>query len=889
MTPPRPPRVSAWLLRLAADPKRRDAQLGDLAEEFDQRAVSDRRGAARWYRRQALGSLAPNLAYRVGRALRPTKASRGDGTMRTILRDLRLALRGYGRNAAFSSVIVLTLGLGIGAIATTFSVVHGLVLDPFPFPEPDRIVGVGTAYPRLGADLGFFENLSPAEFVDIRDNASSLEDVIAWDMGNRQIDSEGPPENVFTAFWWGDALTTLGMEAHLGRGFSADEVRTGAQVAMLSYDLWVRRFGADSSMVGAAIGVNGSPHTLVGIFPSGVDIYGTDLWTLMAVEPEAFARNRRQFQVMARVREGASLEQVNAELEGIAARVARDHGAEFEEYAGWAMRAMTWSDVSSQLYRTGAFVLLGAVGFVLLLVCANTANLLLARAQGRRREMALRTALGAGRARLVAQLLTESVALALVGGVLGVAIGRLGIRGVLAFIDAIGLNVAGSVEMNGPVLLFTAAAAVGSGVLFGLAPAFQASSTDIASTLQSEGRSATVGASRQRLLRTLVGVEVALAFILLAGGGLFLNSFIRVNSVDPGFQPENVLTMRLTVPRERYGAAAIPVFFRTLTERLEGLPGVRDVGAGTQFPAVAFSFRQVYFDGPEADAEATLPTTLATVVTRGYFEALGIPLVRGRTFDDSDAAGTPNVAVVNEEVADRYFDGRDPIGQRLKLGSAEADTPWWEIVGVVGSTRNLGLDSDPFPEVFAVHEQAGGQQNQLFLLIRTETDPRAVLPAVQGAVREMDPDQPVYAIRTVEETLQQGLAPMRASTLFLSIFAGFALVLAAVGIYSVVSFTVSERTQEIGVRVALGADRGRVRRLVVGQALLPVLVGAGVGVAASVAMGGVLQRILFDVTGTDPLTLGSVAVVLVGVAVAACWVPAYRAARLDPVDALRAE
>lgn len=809
--------------------------------------------------------------------------------MRTLRMDLRLAIRGMGRDLPFHMVLVLTVGLGIGAIATIFSVVYGLILDPFPFPEPDRIVGVGTAHPRLGTDLGFFENLSPAEYVDIRDQTSTLEDVVAWDMGNRQIDTEGPPENVFTAFWWGDVLTTLQMDAHLGRGFTEDEVREGAAVAMLSHDIWVSRFGADSTMIGDALSVNGHPHTLVGIFPRGVGIYGTDLWTTMARSPDEYSRTRRQFQVMARIAPGASLSQVNAELAGLADRVERDHVAELEEYAGWSMQAMTWADVSSLTFRTGVYVLMGAVSFVLLLVCANTANLLLARAQGRRREMAVRTALGAGRGRLVSQLLTESVALGLLGGVLGIGLAFLGVRGVNGFLSALGLSLAGTVEVNGPVLAFTAAVAVGAGVLFGLAPAIQASAGGIAGTLQTETRGATGSGSRQRLQRTLVGVEVALAFVLLAGGGLLLNSFIRVNRVDTGFEASDVLTMRLTLPREEYGDDAVPAFFRDLTERLQALPGIREAAAGTQYPGVAFSFRQVFFEGADADAETTLPTTLATVVTEGYFEALGIPLLRGRTFGEEDRAGTPNVAVVNEEAARRYFGQEDPVGRRLKLGDSGPDTPWWEIVGVVRSTRNLGLDQDPFPEVFAVHDQVGGIQNQLFLILRTRGEPMSLVPAVRETVLEMDADQPVYAIRTVEQTYAQSVASMRAATLFLSIFAGFALVLAAVGIYSVVSYTVSERTKEIGVRLALGADRGRVQRLVVGQALLPVVVGAVAGVATAVGVGGALERLLFEVGSGDPLTLMLVAILLVAVAALASWVPAFRAARLDPVTSLRVE
>lgn len=333
----------------------------------------------------------------------------------------------------------------------------------------------------------------------------------------------------------------------------------------------------------------------------------------------------------------------------------------------------------------------------------------------------------------------------------------------------------------------------------------------------------------------------------------------------------------------------MPQFFRDLTERLEAVPGVTAAGAGTQFPPVAFAFSQIHFDGADPDPDATLPTVLTTVVTRGYFDALGIPVRSGRTFTDLDGAGSPNVGIINEEAARRYFPNQNPIGRRLKIGSSAPEAPWWEIVGVVGATRNLGLDSEPYPEVFAVHEQVGGNQNQLFLVLRAASDPNDLVPAVRSAVLEMDPDQPIYGVRTIEETYQQGIAPMRATALFLTIFASFALALAALGIYSVVSFTVTDRTQEIGVRVALGADQGRVRRLVVRQALLPVLVGAGVGMAGAVAVSRGLQGLLYEVTGTDPLTFLSVLFTLVAVAVAASWLPAFRAARMDPVEALRSE
>jgi predicted permease len=888
--PPRPPRLAELLVRLTAHEAQRDDQLGDLLEDFEERAAHRRAAARGWYWRQALGSAAANLGYRLHASRRNTTAhAKGDGAMGTLLQNIRHALRSARKNLGFSAVVVLTLGLGIGANTTIFSAVHGLILDPFPFPEPDRIVGIGTAYPKLGGEMAFWENLSPAEYEDVRDNSRTLEAVVAWDMGNRQISGEGTPQNVFTGFWWGDALRTLGMKAHLGRGFSDEEIESRAPVALLSYRIWRDRFGADSTMVGDKILMNDAPHTLVGILPEGVALYGMDLWTLMPIEPDRYPRNRRQFQLIARVRDGSTLRDVNTELDGLARRTEQAYGAEFEEYQGWTLRALTWNHVSSRPFRAGAFILMGAVGFVLLLVCANTANLLLARAQGRRREMAVRTAMGAGRGRLLGQLLTESLVLAFLGGAVGVGLARLGNAGVRALLTTLALPVAGEVELNGAVLGFTAVLAIAAGVVFGLVPAFHASRAEISSVLQAEGKGSTAGRSHQRLQRTLVGAEVALAFVLLAGGGLLVNSFMRLSRVDTGFASDHVLTMRLTLPREKYSGDAVPAFFQDLTERVEGIPGVRMAAAASQFPPLGFSFRELWFEGGAPSEDQTLPRALTTVVTAGYFETLGIPLRAGRPFDGRDAAGSPLVAVINEVAARRWFPDRDPVGARLKIGGPDADAPWFEIVGVVGATQNRGLDRPPEPEVFGLHAQLGDGANQLFLLARTNVEPRSVLPALRRAIQAMDPDQPVYAIQTVDEAFASGTATRRATTLFLTLFAFFALALAAVGIYAVVSFTVSERTQEIGLRVALGADAGGVRRLVVRQALVPVIVGAGVGLGLAVPVGGALKGMLFEVAAVDPTTMGIVALLLVGVAAAASWIPAWRASRLDPVEALRVE
>jgi putative ABC transport system permease protein len=882
---PRPPRHARLLLEwLAGDD---DTLVGDLDEELAAYQQSERGPAAArwWYRRQVLKSVLPLAGRRIRRATSMMMRRRrgGDGMMSELAQDLRYTLRTLRKNGGFAGVIMLTLALGIGANTIIYSVVDGLVLNPFPFPEGDRLVAVGTQYPALGqTDVNYIEHISPAEYVDLRDESRSLERVVAWDMGNRQVSFDEVTENVFTGFWWGNAFETLEVEPYLGRGMSWEETVRGDAVAVLSHRLWTNAFGGDESLVGRSIMMNGNPYTVVGIMPTGTVMYGMDLWIPMGVEPSVFPRNRRQFQVIGRLADGYALAEVNAELEGLARRTEQAWRADFEEYEGWRLTADTWTGANVATLRPAAFILLGAVGFVLLLVCTNIASLLLAKSATRRQEMALRRAMGAGRGRLMRQVLTESVTLAVAGGALGVALAWLGVGAISGIIATVPF-VSGGVAMNERVLLFTAGISVLAGIAFGMVPALQSAKSGIQGELKSDASRATGSLSRLGMQRVFVGVEVALALVLLAGGGLLVNSVIRMNQVDPGFAAEEVLTMRLTLPWEQYDFPAIGAFFQELEERVAALPGVDRVGVGTQFPPVAFSYQRVAAEGRETLDEGQIPTAMATVVSPGYFEALGIPLLRGRAFNDLDVEGVPLVGVLNEAAADLLFPGTDALGRRMLVGEQPV-----EVVGVVANTRNQGIDVDPFPEVFASLRQIPGA-NQLFLLVRTSLDAESLLPAIRTEIREMDPDQPVYAIRTADVVLAQATAPRRIAANVLIVFAGFALVLAVVGIFSVVSFSVADRTREIGVRVALGAEGDQVRWLMVRQALVPVVVGAVFGLAGAVAVGRAIEGFLFGVSGTDAVTLSGVVGVMLGAAVLASWLPARRASRLDPVRALRGE
>ena len=888
----RPPLLPRLLVRLAAPARRRAVILGDLEEEYAQRVAAGgtmREGARRWYWSQALRSAGPLMALRWRReGSAPGTTERGGGAgMETLIQNVRFGLRSLRRNMGFTALVILTLALGIGANSVIFSAVNGAILNPFPFPEPDRIVGVGTGYPRIGEELGFFENLSPAEYEDVKAQSRLLEDVVAWDMGFRQIDTDGPPSSTFTAFWWGDALQTLEMDAHLGRGFTEEEVREGAPVAMLSHRFWQTHFGGDPALVGTAISVNGTPYTLVGILPPGVLIYGTDLWTVMPVPPSAYPRNRRQFQILARVAPGATIREVNTELEGIARRVEGEYVGEFEEYAGWQVEAWTWTDVNVSTLRPAAAILMGAVGFLLLLVCVNVANMLLARATGRRREIAVRTAMGAGRGRLFGQLLTESVVLAGAGGLVGLGLAWAGTGAAQRYLDTMGVPVPGRITMDGPVLLFTLALSVVAGLVFGTLPALQATRDGLRGALSSEGRGTTGTGSRQRLLRTFVGLEVAVALVLLVAGGLLVRSLIALNGVDPGWPADRSLTLRVTLPQERYDAQEIQVFYPALLERIDAIPGVRSAATATQFPGRIFSRDRIALEGRAVGEDETLPAAFTTLVSRDFFETLELRVLRGRVPSPAtDTPDDPPVAVLNQSAARAFFQDEDPLGRRFRMGGNDPERPWITVVGVVADTRNRGLDQPTAPEIYGSQEQLGGP-NQFFFVVRTDGEPTAVLPGIREAVAALDPEQPVYATQTGDEVYAAQSAPRRATAALLGVFAFFALTLAAAGIYGVVSYSVAARVREIGVRIALGAQARGVRRLVVRQALVPVVLGLGVGIVLSFGAAAFLQGMLHGVGSGDLLTRALVTVLLLGVAVAASWIPALRASRLDPAVTLR--
>ena len=883
-----PPPAAVRLLALTAPESDREFMLGDLEEEFARRSVTSEAEARRWFWRQVLRSVPINLSRRLHEQRVRLRAKphhpKGDSAMNSFLHDLHLAWRSVVRHPRLATSIVLTLALGLSATTVIFSVIDGVVLSPFPFPEPDRLVGVGSAFPKLQQDTTFWENLSPAEYVDLRDSSQTLTSIVAWDMGNRQISEGGATENVFSAFWWGDALPTLGVTAALGRGFTEDDLRGGRKVAMVSHRFWTNRMGADPNRVGSVVIVNGEVYTLVGVLPRRTLVYGTDLWLPMPVGPEAYPRGRRQFQVLARLAPGKSLQDANTELQTIAARTDSQFRSSQPEYEKWRMEARSFVDINVGIMRPAAAILFFAALFVLAVACVNVASLLLARAMERSREMAMRVTLGARRGQIFRQLVCESTLHALLGAVVGTALATQGLRALQYALSRTTLPIPGEIGLSVRVLGVTLLVSLLAGFLFGLAPALHTLRHNTQAALRAEGAASTSGGGRLRAHRIFIGFQMAFAALLVACSGFLVRSLIRLESVDPGVDAKQILGFRTTLAVERHpDPAAFQRFFETLETDLRSLPGVKDAALATQTPPTYFSTMSFLIEGQEVKAEGSLKNAFFTAVSPSYFSTMGLRLREGRVLSKDDRAGAPAVVVLNETAARRYFP-RGALGQRLRFGK-DGEGLVAEVVGVVASMKNRGLDRPEAQELFVSLAQTGFS-NQLMTVVRTSGDPLSVTPAVRAAVKRLDPLQPIYLVQTLDQALASQGIQRRIVTSALLIFAAFALFLASAGVYSVASYAAAARTREIGVRMAIGATARDVRRLVARQALSPVIAGACLGLMAAVGAARGMDPLLFKVDGYDPVTLAISFAVLSGMALLAADGPARRAGRANPVDAL---
>ena len=818
-------------------------------------------------------------------------ANRRSNMLGNLFLDLRYALRMLRKSPGFTAVALLSLGLGIGANTAIFSSVNALLLHPFDFRDLDRLVAVSATLPQRDAE---FYPMTAADFADLRNQQTVFEELAAYRQSNSNLTGGGEPERVQTFEVSADYFKLLGVEAAFGRTFLPEEEQPGRnRVIVLSHNLWQRRFGGDPGVIGATSSLDEMNFTVIGVMPPGFDFpKPAELWTPLALDNEAWNdRKEQNLAVLARLKSGVELEQANAEMGALSGRLAEQYPLTNTGRGGFvrSLRDRFSSAYDAQFLS----LLMAAVGFVLLIVCVNLANMELARATARSREIAIRTALGAARARIVRQLLTESAVLALFGGVLGLAISFW----LLAFIrDSIpadqiryiyGWN---KIGISQQALVFNLAISLLSGIIFGLAPALQFSKPNVSEALKEGGRGSGAGRASQRLRKALIVSEIALALVLLVGAGLMVRGFARLtDNQKKGFEPRNVLTLRTTLPRSRYPEGhQITGFYLQALDRLSAIPGVESATSVSSLPAGDnWDTREVHLEAQASPApgEKRIVTYQKTAVD--LFRTLRIPIIAGRDFSAGDGEHAPRVAVVSQTLARRYWPSEDPIGRQIKPGPETSESPWLTIVGVVGDVPRFMFDREPQPTLYVPLAQ--NPEADMWFALRTSGEPTRAIAAVRSQLASLDEKLPLYEIMSHEQVIDGELAGLKLAARLMGMFGAMALLLSAIGVYGVMAYGVSQRTHEIGVRMALGAEPRDVLKLIVGQSLKLAGFGLSLGLPIAFGLGRLMASALFGVVSLDWSTFAGFGLLLAGVAVLSGYLPARRAARVDPTVALRYE
>ncbi len=823
----------------------------------------------------------PRLDQRIGpHGHLPSRNSRRGGLLMlsNTLRDIRYAVRQLTMTPGFSAVAILTLALGIGATTAIFSVVNGVLLRPLPYPHSESLVRVHEILQRFGRFA-----VAPANFLDWRQQNTVFEHIAAYNSTGATMQTASGPERVQGALVSWDVFDLLQVAPAFGRTFRPEEDVPGKDdVIVLSHALWQRRFNGNPAFVGQSVTLNGAPVTVIGVMPAGFTFAGeSEFWRPLALNPANATRGGHFLAVIARLKPGVSVEQAGVEMKMIAERLAIQYP---DSSASETAEVIGLQENVVQRIRPALLIILAAVGVLILIACANVANLLLVRASIRGKEIAIRTALGAGRLRLTLQMLVESLVLALAAGVAGVSIAYWAIRPIQT-LGAATIPRAGSITIDGTVLAFALLVSLATGVLFGLAPAWQASRATIGSVLKEGGRSSTTSGGRW-IRNGLLVAEVAMSVVLLVGAALLLRSFARLIHVDPGFRPEQVLAFRVALPETAYEQSHLRIaFFDKLMDRLESLPDVAAAAVIQTLPMRGDYHLSFTIEGRPPAGPNQEPSANYRVITPSYFKAMGIPLLRGRPFTRDDREKSPMVAIVDQTFVDRYFPDEDPTGKGIDIGNGTDG--FYKIVGVVGGVRLDSLDGQPSPAMYVPYAQE--PFGNMWVVVRAKGDPAQLSAAARQAVQDIDNSLPVFAMTPLADVVSESISQRRFSMLLIGVFAGVALVLAAVGLYGVVSYSVSHRTQEIGLRMAIGAQRGDVLRLVVGGGMKLAVIGAAAGLAGALALSNVMTAMLFELTPLDMVSYSGTAALLLAVAMVACYVPARRAMQVDPIVALRAE
>ena len=811
--------------------------------------------------------------------------------METLLQDLRFGFRTLVKSPGFAIVALLTLALGIGANSAIFSVINAILLRPLAYKNPEQLVLVNHNYTKINLKA----SVSAFGYAHYRDNAKSFESLTAITGWPANLTGQGEPERLTGQTVSANFFELLGASAAMGRTFAVGEDSEGKnRVVVLSHGFWQRRFASDANILNKTLSLNGENYTVVGVMSPSFQ-YGReigmviDLWAPIVFTPDQLSSNsltNEFLAVMGRLRAGVTQQQAQAEMHNIASNL-RQQYMQGADATNWdllltSFRQQVVGDISTMLW-----IVMLVVGFVLLIACANVANLLLARAAARQKEIAVRTALGAGRWRIIRQLLTESILLSVAGGAFGLLIGYWGVKALVA-LNEDRIPRANEISLDWKVLLFTFGVSIVTGILFGIVPALQTTKADLHETLKEGGRSA-AATTKQWVRSSLVVVEIGLALAVLVGAGLLVKSFLQVQQVNPGFNPEGLLTMHLSLPATKYSEAPQRAnFYKQVLNDVRSLPGVQSVGAVSVLPlsggGSSGSFR---IEGREIPQGQSLPHGARWAATSDYFKTMGIPLIRGRYFEERDVAEALPVAIIDQSLAQKYWPNEDPVGKRISFEGSRDNRIWREIVGLVGHVKHTDLEGESRAQYYIPHQQR--PQPGMALVVRTPNDPNSLAGSVRGVIKSADADLPVFRVRTMDQFVADSMTQRKFALLLICVFACLALLLSAIGLYGVMAYSVTQRTHELGLRMALGAQASDVLKLVVKQGMLLAVIGLALGVVGAIFLSRLMKTMLFNVSATDPLVFVAIALTLAAVALLACFVPARRATKVDPMVALRYE